>query len=166
MSNPLHAPLRQSQQSSYTSLAGAVGQASSSLVLPLPQTIYSPSSKWDQATSRRPDHAPIAFDYKGYSNQGVRMQDLLVRDCSGIITGGADQIFGNSKLTKITFRIMVSRSTIQSCLGHALIHSSFLVERLHFRMGQTDRRRVLRSYLSSQARTSCGAELCSVHGGA
>ncbi|KAF9528765.1 hypothetical protein CPB83DRAFT_813288 [Crepidotus variabilis] len=106
MSNPLHCPLRSSQQSSYSSLGGAVPSGLSSLIRRLPQAVYTPSSKWQSATSRAGNHNPVTFDYPGRRSEGVRMQHLIVQDCSGLITGGTDMVLANPGLQKITFRIM------------------------------------------------------------
>ncbi|KAF9522487.1 hypothetical protein CPB83DRAFT_917136 [Crepidotus variabilis] len=106
MSNPLHCPLRASQQSSYSSLGGAVPSGTSSLIRRLPQAMYTPSGKWHSANSRPGSHPPVTFDYPGHHNQGVRMQHLIAQDCSGLITGGTDRVLAHTGLQKITFRIM------------------------------------------------------------
>ncbi|KAF9523244.1 hypothetical protein CPB83DRAFT_737916, partial [Crepidotus variabilis] len=109
--NPLHCPLRASQQSSYSSLRGGVASGMSSLIRRLPQAMYTPSGKWQSANSRPGSHPPVTFDYPGHHNQGVRLQDLIAQDCSSLIVGGTDRVFAQTGLQKITFRIMVSGYT-------------------------------------------------------
>ena len=110
MINPLHPPVQSSQHSSYSTLSNAlIGCHASSSRRRLPQPAYTPASKWRNTTGRAAQLYPsITFDYAGRSNQGVRMRDLIARDCSRVIVGGIDNVFAHCGLKRINFRILVS----------------------------------------------------------
>ncbi|KAG6845549.1 hypothetical protein H0H87_007793 [Tephrocybe sp. NHM501043] len=113
--NPLHPPIRSTNQSQYSSLDGALHSSSSPTFLSptrlrLPQQSYTPASKWRTATGRLSQvHKAIAFDYPGYSRQGVSMRELSARSINtlaSIIQGGGDSVFAHTGLARITLRIL------------------------------------------------------------
>ncbi|KAG6917559.1 hypothetical protein DXG01_002028 [Tephrocybe rancida] len=116
--NPLHPPVRSSNQSQYSALDGALysssSQPTSSFLSPtrrrLPQQPYTPASKWRAATGRLDQvHNAIMFDYAGYAKQGVPMRELSARSgtvLASMIQGGKDTVLAHTGLARITFRIL------------------------------------------------------------
>ena len=115
--NPLHPPVSAARLSGYSSLGvvtprdAMLPQFLSPSRRRLPQATYAPSCKWRMATGRRNQlRCPITFDYLGYSKQGISVVETLAKGVPGLlrmIQGPNDQVFANTGLTRITFRILV-----------------------------------------------------------
>ena len=118
--NPLHPPIPSALQSPFNTLSGAVVCSSNGppFLSPfrrrLPQITYTPSSKWRNVTGRTNlVHAPVHFDYLGYSRQGVPMRELSTRGAhalASMIVGATDQVLVHTGLSRITLYIIVSLS--------------------------------------------------------
>lgn len=116
--NPLHYPVNPTQFSSYSSLVGATpnSQSSSQFISPfrrrLPQQLYTPISKWRNATGRTNIvHPAISFDFRGYKKQGIPMRDLSIADphvVDRILEDPGATVLAHTGLQRITFRIIVS----------------------------------------------------------
>ncbi|KAF8998855.1 hypothetical protein BDQ17DRAFT_1247341 [Cyathus striatus] len=111
--NPLHTPVRPGQHSPFSSLSTAVAhnaQFTSSRRRRVPQKSYtSVVSKWGSATGRVAAlHNPIAFDYIGFSKQGVPMCELAGRSMTAIsqmVVGANDMVLA-AGMQRINFRII------------------------------------------------------------
>ncbi|EAU82744.2 hypothetical protein CC1G_10649 [Coprinopsis cinerea okayama7 len=112
--NPLHAPVSSAQYSSYSSLSGALIDPSHKFESPfrrwLPQSSYTPASKWRSTTGTDGHQIPaISFDFIGHSKQGVPMRELNMRSLSALaqmMDRANESVFASSGLQRITLRIM------------------------------------------------------------
>ena len=110
--NPLHNPVSSSQKSAYSALGNAMPSKApdTSGRIRLPQTTFSPTSKWHGTTGKANLAPTIQFDYKGHSKQGVSMRELAARGVPEIclmIQGGEDKVLAHTGLQRVTFRILV-----------------------------------------------------------
>ncbi|EGO02317.1 hypothetical protein SERLA73DRAFT_104719 [Serpula lacrymans var. lacrymans S7.3] len=122
--NPLHPPIPSAAHSSYTALANACPQTLPlqppfGPILPtvrrLPQTPWTPHSKWNATMSRSKPSQPIMFDLFGARSMGlgVPMREMSTRSANAIeqmIVGARDNVAalmaGSGGTRKIRFRIM------------------------------------------------------------
>ncbi|KAG5636500.1 hypothetical protein H0H81_007810 [Sphagnurus paluster] len=71
---------------------------------------WAPSAKWKLATGRSTQlHGAIAFDYVGYSKQGVPMRELCTRSTTALasmITRANEQVLAHTSISRIALRIL------------------------------------------------------------
>jgi len=116
--NPLH--MIPNAQGKYSTLSGALGHHPATTSpfhsrtrKRVPQVPFTPSAEWRLHRSRDRGEAlqhPITFDYRGCSRQGVYMSELLHRapQMQSKLDGANDMVLKHTRLTKITFHIIVS----------------------------------------------------------